>query len=294
MILVTGATGYVGSNFIQNSVYDLKVISRKPLTLPQRHKFVFLNEISSRTDWSSILQGVEIVVHIAGLAHVNKFTDKERFIETNTNATRNLAIQSSSHGVKKFIYISSVSVFGPYTGFPFTEESNCFPSNLYSHSKLNAENELVRVCNTSEMNYTIIRPPLIYGHGAPGNCSKIYRFLKYKLPLPFSNIKNKRSFIHIENLVSFINHCLKNDKSNNLIFNISDDIDISSSQFISLIASINDLEYRLFPIPSKLSNILFCNFSFYENLYTDYIISCRRSRNLLSWSPSFNPLSMLK
>ena len=78
------------------------------------------------------------------------------------------------------------------------------------------------------MDYVIIRPPMVYGPNAPGNFKRLVNLIKYGFPLPISNIKNKRSFVGIDNLIDFIDVCISAKNASNEIFLVSDNQDVST------------------------------------------------------------------
>ena len=105
--------------------------------------------------------------------------------------------------------------------------------------KLKAENVLLDISKSTDLEIVIIRCPVIYGNNHSGNIELISKLIKLKIPLPFKNIRNKRSIISIDNLVNFIALCSNykvTKKAKNQIFSISDKTAISTSDFIKKIS----------------------------------------------------------
>jgi len=141
---------------------------------------VAVGDLSAQTDWSEALAGVEAVVHTAARVHVmvDAATDPlEEFRKVNVAGTEHLARAAAASGAKRFVYVSSIGVNGAQTalGKPFSETDKPNPHNAYTLSKWEAEQGLLRVADETGMEVVIIRPPLVYGCGAPGNFGSLMR-----------------------------------------------------------------------------------------------------------------------
>ena len=144
-------------------------------------------------DWS----GYDVVYDVAGIAHI-KETDENRhlYYEVNRDLAVALAKKAKDSGVKQFIYLSSMSVFGLVTG-NIDRNTPTIPTNAYGKSKLEAEKQLL---DLADDNFTVslVRPPIVYGAGCKGNYQLLRKFaLKIKA---FPNIYNQRSMIEIDNM----------------------------------------------------------------------------------------------
>lgn len=230
MILVTGASGYLGSSFIKrfSEKYEFRTFSL------QKNKIEM-----------SIFEKVDTIIHCAALVHQKiKYSDN-KYYEINVNYPLNLAKKAKENGVKQFVFISTIAVYGDDKK-ELTENTTCTPINSYGKSKLEAERELLKL-NDENFKVSIIRPPMIYGKDAPGNIDSLVKLiLKIRL-LPFASIENKRSFISIQNLCNMINKVLIQKKSG--IFLASDNESISTSQLIELIGNSLDKNIYLIKIP---------------------------------------------
>jgi nucleoside-diphosphate-sugar epimerase len=265
-VLVTGGSGFVGQrllNVLINKKYSIRsayyksIISMDNLIAPDI-EWVKCNLVDDNIDYSKLFFGVDVIVHLAGLAHVLK-QDKhtiELFRKVNIDSTEKLAKAAAANGVKQFIFISSIKVNGEtaksnlhhqYTYINETEK----PVGQYAISKSEAENRLKEICNLTGMRYTIFRPPLLYGPGVKANFLKIIKLIDKGIPLPLAGIENKRSMLYVDNLCHAIEHCINKDYAGNELFFIKD-IDCSTVQLIKVIANALGKPQRLFSFPISL------------------------------------------
>ncbi|MGL4502950.1 MAG: NAD-dependent epimerase/dehydratase family protein, partial [Planktothrix sp.] len=167
----------------------------------------------------------------------------------NTEGTINIVNQSLKAGVKHFIFISSIGAVATLSTSFLNENTPCFPNTPYGQSKLEAERGLIQLANNSLMDWTILRPTLVYGDGNPGNMERLFKLIQIGIPLPLDGIKNHRSFLYIENLVNAIITCITHPKARNQIFHISDGQDLSTSDLIRKIAYHAGYPCRIFYCP---------------------------------------------
>lgn len=211
-ILITGKNGYIANEI--KAVYP----SAKLVSVRSAEDFSFLNN-------------VEILIHTSALVHKKEKPEMEQqYIEINTNLTIELAKQAKSAGVKHFIFFSTMAVYGKFEG-EIHKESKLNPNTFYGKSKLAAEQALLKM-QCSQFNVSIIRPPMVYGKGCPGNYV-LLRKLSVKTPI-FPKVDNKRSMIFIDNLVLFVRNLIENRMSG--IFHPQDPQFVNTTQMVSLIA----------------------------------------------------------
>ena len=251
-ILLTGGSGFIGSSLLENDCFkDALAIGRQR---PENCKNFYSVDLNSKYDLTNILNDVDIIVHVAGKAHVmnkNSNDTLDEYKKINTLATLKLAEQAIKSGVKRFIFISTIKVLGDETSQhdAFTFEHPLNPQDPYSISKAEAEIGLEKIVRPSKMEFVIIRPPLVYGRRVKGNFNKLLKLIKSSLPLPFGKMENKRSFVSIENLVDLITICLTNQNAKNKIFLISDDNDMDTPQLCRLLARAGGYKSYIFPFP---------------------------------------------
>lgn len=253
-ILVTGASGFIGGHFVrllEAQGRNVVLALRSPEYLKEKcsgstHR---IGDIDSLTDWRMPLEGCSTVVHLAGLAHVE--ADERTFWRVNVQGTTNLALQAAEAGVKKFIFVSSIGVHGEETlpERPFNEQSPLCPARPYAKSKLKAEANLRLACANGSMRFVIVRPPLVYGPGCPGNMQRLLHIVSSGVPLPFGSINNQRSLIGIDNLCSFLARCVDDSRVDNQSFVVSDPTTISLPDLLRTLAEGMDCSSLLFPLP---------------------------------------------
>ncbi len=222
-VLITGASGFIGravTTHLASRGYLVRAAARMPELVPsQSHNIetACLPDLTQPTDWTSLLTGVESVIHIAGMAHVNHPLEGE-IDRVNRVATAELAGAAASTR-SGAIYISSVAAqSGPASDHVLTEEDLATPENAYGRSKLAAESAVVE----ADVPYVILRPVLVCGAGASGNLAKLMRIVDLPIPLPIGALKNRRSLLSINNLAHAVRSVLENPATLGEIFLVAD------------------------------------------------------------------------
>ncbi len=294
-VLIVGASGFVGSylaDFLKKNNYKVFKGLRTSNSSGERGYGDF-EDFSKKGDWSDLFKDVDAVVHCAGRVHVMKETSSDplkEFRKSNVEATKVLAEEAVKAGVKHFIFLSSVKVNGEETfGMPFTEEDVPNPADPYGISKLEAENVLKKISQTTTMKVTVIRPPLIYGPGVKGNIQRLQKVIKVFPIIPLGGIKNQRSVISLLNLCRLIKVTIEQEESSKFnIYLVSDDKDLSTSEMVYSIALSEERKIVLLSIPVRLIsfvlNILGKN-SMNQRLFGDLRVSCQKAKKSLSYSP---------
>jgi UDP-glucose 4-epimerase len=258
-VLVTGATGFVGKTLVPalaGSGWLVRPVERQRSGDPNA---VLVDSIGPRTNWREALSGVDAVVHLAArVHHPGEENNAQLYHAVNTEGTLRLARDAAKAGVREFIHVSTILVNGSSTNgrAPFRENDLPNPRGVYGQSKAAAEVGLEAISRDTTMNITIIRPPLIYGSGAGGNFRLLLTAIRRGVPLPFASIRNRRGFLAVENLVSFIQHRLAQPGSGFETFLLADDEQVSTPEFIRGIATACGREATLFPMPISVLNLL--------------------------------------
>ncbi len=310
-ILVTGASGFIGfklSKKLINLNRDIRIAARninKTFDIDINEK-ISIGNIDKKTNWKNSLSNVKCIIHCAGIADNVNLTKKiDIYRSVNIDGTKNLAEQAASEGVKRFIFLSSIKVNGENSKIianqkknesqiidKFTNDHLPNPQDLYAISKFEAEKALWDVAIETGLEIVIVRPPLVYGYGAKGNLSRLIKFIKSGIPLPLSLIKNHRSMIGIDNLVDLLNQCIDHPDANGKIFLASDDKDLSTPDFIKLIASSMGRKASLFPIPLSLLKFIgsvFGRSNEINRLVGSLRVDSSYTKETLNWTP---PLSV--
>lgn len=247
-VLVTGSNGFVGSSFINK--YKDKYLFKKFSLL-----FEKLN--------NQCFDDINVVLHCAALVHQKIQNNYKEYHDINVEYPVKLANLAKKSGVKQFVFISTIAVYGDEKE-KLDEITVCNPITLYGKSKLEAEKQLLAL-NDDNFIVSIIRAPMVYGKNAPGNIDSLIKLVK-KIPIiPFGSINNKRNFIYIGNLCHVIDEVIT--QSQNGIFLCADDESLSTSRLIELIAKNLDKKVCLIKIPFFEMLLKRLKPSFYKRLY---------------------------
>ena len=290
-MLVTGITGFVGSAVAKAMrLKGWQVVGQAYQSDGSDFPTTKLS-ITSQTDWSSLLSGVDLVIHCAALAPRKgqkiSFND---YLETNINGTVALAQQSAAHGVKRFIFISSVKVNGETSSNeePFTRDSLVAPEDDYGISKYEAERALLELNHSNDLQVTIVRPPLVYGPGVTSNFSAMLALVNKQVPLPFGAIRNRRSLVFIGNLVDLIDTLATHPNVAGKIFFVSDEHDVSTTELFESIGAAMNRKVTLLPVPNALLIglcLLFRRRNISNKLLRSLQVDISSTKADLGWSP---------
>jgi nucleoside-diphosphate-sugar epimerase len=185
---------------------------------------------------------------MAGLAHQMVKTAPEKYFLANFDKTKELADLAKAAGVKQFIFISTIKVFGDAGLGILTENSVCLPTDdPYGESKLKAE-QYLRAQADENFKVSIIRTPLVYGPGVKGNLQKMLELCDSGKFLPFKNIRNRRTMIYVDNLVELINHLIDHNLEGLVL--AGDKEPITTEQLVKSMRKHMARPVRLFSIPA--------------------------------------------
>ncbi|MGI6642274.1 MAG: NAD-dependent epimerase/dehydratase family protein [Limnochordia bacterium] len=230
-VLITGANSYVGTN-----------VEKWLAKHPDRYH---VDTISVKGDaWREHDFSVyDVVFHVAGIAHVSSDPKmKELYYSVNRDLAIQTAEKAKAEGVKQFIFMSSIIVYGRQDSNDGFIDRNTVPKpdNFYGDSKLQAEKGLQSM-DSSEFKVVILRPPMIYGKGCKGNYPRLAKLARM-LPV-FPDYENRRSMLHIDNLCEFIRFMIDNEESG-LFFPQNKEY-VKTSEMVRLIAETHGRRIRL-------------------------------------------------
>lgn len=304
MVLITGATGFVGRQLWRTLAAEgrpLRVALRTNSEFDgQKHgngnaEWVIVGEIGPDTDWSEVLKGVDCVVHLAARVHVmhERASDPlAAFRRVNTEGTERLARQAAVAGVRRLVFLSSIKVNGEATrDRPFSEIDPARPEDPYGQSKSEAEQALARVASETGLEIVILRPPLVYGPGVKGNFHNLLWAVGKGIPLPLGMVQNRRSLIYLGNLVDAIVHSIGRPAAAGKTYLLSDGDDVSTPELIRRIAAALERPARLIsvsPALLELAGRLVGKSGAVSRLLDSLQVDSSKIVRELGWSPPYS------
>lgn len=301
MYLLTGATGFIGRHIARELLAHGASVVMAVRAVPKNSESEYpgfnwhvVGDINSKTDWQPALLGVQTVVHCAARAHVMREHAPDAlgaFREVNVAGTLRLAQQAAASGVERFVFLSSIGVNGNQSSVPFTEASEPYPHDAYAVSKFEAEQALLDLAAQTGMEVVIVRPPLVYGPGAPGNFGSLVRGVQRGLPLPLGAVHNQRSLVALDNLMSLVLLCADRGRSPlaaNQVFVVADGEDVSTSTLLRKVARAAGRPSRLLPVPGSwlwAGASLLGKRAVADRLLGNLQVDAAKARTLLGWRP---------
>jgi UDP-glucose 4-epimerase len=264
-ILITGSNSYIGTSlekWLENS--------------PDRYS---IDSVSLRDNsWKEKdFSKYDVVFHVAGIAHIKETKENASlYYSVNRDLVYETAKRAKNDGVKQFIFLSSMSVYGIESGV-IDKSSSLNPKSNYGKSKLQAE-ELIEPLSSRTFKIATLRPPMIYGKECKGNYSRLVK-LALKLPV-FPYIKNQRSMIYIDNFCEYV-RLLIDDCSSGLFFPQNEEY-ICTSDMVKFIAEAHGKNIRMTklfnPLIKQLNigtvNKVFGNLVYEKNMSDNKINYC--------------------
>lgn len=271
-VLITGANSFVGTNFRKFS------------------KFQNIEEISLHKnnpediDYSKY----DVVLHLAAIVHQSKKISESEYFNINRDLCLRTAESAKKAGIKQFIFLSSLKVYGEYIldSELRNEDSRCFPDDAYGRSKYEAEIGLKKLEDV-DFTISIIRPPVVYGEGVGANMISIVKLIESFPLLPLGNINNKRNFIYSENLVGFIDRIIEKKASG--VFIAKDDGYLSTSELVRYLSKYLHRKVTLFKLPGILVRI--CTYfmpDIFERLVGSLEFDNNKTKKELDYTPPYS------
>ncbi len=255
--VITGENGYISRNLKES----LKKNNIDALCLSFREGAKGVN-----------LSCTEVVIHCAAIVHKKEKKYKDLYDKVNHIEAVRLAEKAKQSGVKHFIFISTMSVYGTKEGI-INKDTPCKPTTLYGKSKLNAEKGIIALQDNS-FKVTVLRPPMVYGENCPGNF-KLLKKLALKTPV-FPKVNNKRSMIYIDNLTNAIYRIIINNIYGIVL--LADKEYINTSRMVKKIAEVKNKKLYLSRALGKIAELM--PFSIFKKVFgslyydKDIIMSC--------------------
>ncbi len=227
-ILITGSNSYIG-----NAVRDYLLEYKDDYDVKMQGTIGWIPSVKE-------FIGYDVVFNVAGIAHRKETSDnKQLFFDVNRDLSVNIAKNAKMAGVRQYILLSTMSVYGLSAGH-ITKTTPTRPVTAYGKSKAEADAEIKEI-EDNHFLFTCLRPPMVYGKNCKGNYQSLRSFV-LKMPF-FPNYDNKRSMIYIGNLCEFVKNCIDNEKSG-LFFPQNAEY-VCTSNMAKLIAEKNHKKMRL-------------------------------------------------
>ena len=285
-ILLTGASGFIGRYFANQLALDghcLKLLGGRntppiPETNPMEgkaHEAFATGPLEQAKDLDQLMVGIDMVVHAAGLAHITDSSgrqDADAFRKANVDATAAICEAAAQVGVKRFVLLSSIA--------------SKLLENEYGRSKLEGE----RITNqilSGQLETVILRPPMVYGPGAPGNLHRLLWLIEKRIPLPFGSMPGKRSLCSIANLGDAVANIIAARSAESAIYEICDDEQVTLATIAKTLAKGLGVRAFVVPIPSKLvsSTLSIVAPGMSKHLFESLVLNPQPLKQAFDWSP---------
>ena len=300
--LVTGANGFIGTELcrvlMERGVFVRGALRNAETQTPVSDRCI-VGEISGSTDWGSCLDGIDVVFHLAGRAHIGGRQSRiaADYQRVNVDATLALARAAAARGVEAFVFLSSAKVAGDSDrGRPFIESDPPNPQDVYAESKAAAERLLGDLAQRTKMRIIIVRPPLVYGPGVKANFFNLMRAVNLGLPLPLGAIANARTLVYAGNLVDALIALVANPDVRGTFF-VSDGEDVSTPELVRRIAAALGRSPRLLAVPLSVlrkAGAVLGKGSAIDRLAGSLRVDTSRIRDVAAWKPPYTMIDGLR
>jgi nucleoside-diphosphate-sugar epimerase len=270
-VLIIGTSSFIGTNF--RKVSKNQIIREVSLKDTQPEEIDFSD--------------VEVVLHLAAIVHQSKKIENSEYLFVNRDLCTRTAKQAKACGVKQFILLSTVKVYGQYIpgSEPWNEDSVCYPEDSYGMSKFEAELAL-RKLEDSDFIVSTVRTPIVYGPGVTANILKLIKLIERFPLLPFKQVSNSRYYTNIENLVGFIDRIIEIKASGTFI--AMDDMPLSTTLLVRHLSNYMHKKVLLFKLPDLLVKIgITLKPEIFGRLYGSFYLDNTKTKKVLNYKPPF-------
>lgn len=283
-ILLLGASGFIGQLLVSSLVdagFIVRAAIRRPILFARPVEIATISDFMYGVAWRDHLIDVDIVVHAAGLAHVEEGDQAYAVYDrVNRAATEELVRAAKQFDIKRFVYISTVRAqIGSSAAHTVREEDEPLPTDSYGRSKLAAE----LAVRASGIPFTILRPVVVYGPNAKGNFHLLSRLASLPIPLPFAGLNNRRSLLGISNLNSAILFAIDIEAAINQTYLVADQTPLSVAEIVTQLRKAMGRGPGLIYVPPRLLQIalyLIRRRSLWDRLGGDLVVDTSKLQEL--------------
>ncbi len=299
---VTGAGGFVGGPTVlalAKAGYATTAIVRRQSAVAAAQRVIVAGDLDVHTDWTPLIAGSDVVVHLAGRAHTMEGEGPRKealYRAANVGVTIGLAEACLRLGVRRLVFVSSIKVNGERTfGVPFAAADPPAPRDAYGRSKAEAE-ACLRTFSAKGLEVVILRPPLMYGRGVRGNLTRLLGWVERGIPLPLASIANRRDLLSVDAFAELIALAAAHPRAVGRVFLARDGRPASTPDLIRAMAAALGRPARLLPSPPSLLEGA-ASLAGYgaeaARLVGDLEIDDRESREILGWRPNVDMVAEL-
>jgi UDP-glucose 4-epimerase len=271
-VLITGVNGFIGSRicYLWNERYDLSPIS-----------------FSKDKVEDYKLTVSDTLIHLAGIVHQMNGQDEDLYFQVNHQKTIDLAMKARDSGVRQFIFMSTLKVYGLDSyDRPITIDQECKPIDPYGQSKYRAEEDL-RALENEHFKVAIIRTPVVYGPNVKGNILRLMKLITRFPILPFGKIYNRRSMIFVDNLIAYIEKIIEKKYSGLIL--PADSGPYSTSGLVDVMSECLDRKIWIFSIPFPFRYFIsIIKPDLYQRLFGSLELDSKASNLALEFKPPYD------
>jgi nucleoside-diphosphate-sugar epimerase len=228
--VVTGATGTIGPALVerlQDAGHHIRVLARRqlPSSFFRDSVQVGVGDICDEVAVGRLMEGADVVFHLAARLHIPDPPPElqAEYWWVNVEGTRNVVQQATAAGVRRLVYISTVTVYGPTDGQVMDESAPPRPDTLYSRTKLEGEQVALAAQRADdEPLTTVLRLATVYGPRQKGNFQRLVRALARGRFVPVGDGRNRRTLVYVRDAVEAMLLAAEQPKAASRVFNVTD------------------------------------------------------------------------